>query len=120
MRFLPRLQHVPAALLLVGLAAGAAPASPRLLLDCTAFGGSHTIRMSFDFHPDECRLHWREIERDLELAECAPPRLVARKPYAEDRDSLLHFHLATGAFIDQYGTVEDIGSCAVSPAVAPQ
>ena len=105
-----------AALVLVCLAAGPVPAAERLFLDCSAFGGSHTIRMSFLFRPDECRLHWREIERDLELVVCAPPRLVARKPYAEDRESLLHFHLRSGAFVDQYGTVEDVGSCAISPA----
>ena len=116
MPFLPRLRRLPAAFLLLGLAAGAASAAEGLHLDCTAFGGSHTIRMSFLFHPDGCRLHWREIGRDLEVVVCAPPRLVARKPYAQDRESLLHFHLRSGAFIDQYGTVEDVGRCAVAPA----
>lgn len=87
-----------------------------VVLTCTAFGGSHTARMTFDFDPDRCRLYWREIARVLPLELCAADRLVATKPFSPTVQSRLHFNLATGRFIDQYGDVEDRGSCESAPA----
>ena len=91
-----------------------AEATPNILLECDAFGGSHTVRMSFIFYPETCRLVWREIEQDLEVSMCKYPRVIAEKPFADGRESRVHFHLENGWFMDQYGTVEEQGSCKVT------
>ena len=98
---------------LFGFGVALANASEAILLRCSAFGGSHTIRMSFLFEEAECRLYWREISQVLEMEVCAPPHLVARKPYGDGRESLVHFHLGSGAFMDQWGGVEEAGRCVV-------
>ena len=100
-----------AALVFASTAAGA---EQNILLECGAFGGSHTTRMSFIFYPETCRLVWREIERDLEVSLCQHPRIVAEKPFADGRESRVHFHLESGWFMDQYGTVEEQGSCDIT------
>ena len=94
---------------------GWAAAEP-LVLRCTAFGGSHTTRMTFDFEPSSCRLYWREIDLVLPLEVCTAERLIATKPYSPTVQSRLHFNLASGGFVDQYGDVEDRGSCEAAPA----
>ena len=99
------------ALVLVSMPAGAAPS---ILLECDAFGGSHTIRMSFIFYPETCRLVWREIARDLEVSLCEHPRIIAEKPFTDGRESRVHFHLENGWFMDQYGTVEEQGVCEIT------
>ena len=99
------------ALVFVSMPAGVAQ---NILLECAAFGGSHTVRMSFIFHPEACRLVWREIERDLRVSLCEYPRIVAEKPFADGRESRVHFHLENGWFMDQYGTVEEQGSCEIT------
>lgn len=86
------------------------------VLTCTAFGGSHTARMTFDFDPAICRLYWREIAQVLPLELCTSETLVATKPYSPTVQSRLHFNLVTGRFVDQYGDVEDRGSCKAAPA----
>jgi len=99
------------------LAAGRAGADAApVVLSCTAFGGSHTSRMTFDFDPASCRLYWREIAQVLPLEVCTAERLIATKPYSPNVQSRLHFDLATGRFVDQYGDVEDRGSCEAAPA----
>lgn len=98
------------ALALVSLPAEAVPS---ILLECDAFGGSHTIRMSFIFYPDTCRLAWREIEQNLEVSLCEYPRIIAEKPFTDGRESRVHFHLESGWFMDQYGTVEEQGRCEI-------
>ena len=99
------------ALVFVSTSAGAAQ---NILLECDAFGGSHTTRMSFIFYPKTCRLVWREIERDLEVSLCEHPRIIAEKPFTDGRESRVHFHLENGWFMDQYGTVEEQGSCKIT------
>ena len=98
-------------LALVSTPAGAAQS---ILLECDAFGGSHTIRMSFIFHPETCRLVWREVERDLEVSLCEYPRIIAEKPFTDGRESRVYFDLENGWFMDQYGTVEEQGSCEIT------
>lgn len=87
-----------------------------VVLTCTAFGGSHTARMTFDFDPASCRLYWREIAQVLPLEVCTSEALVATKPFSPTVQSRLHFNLVTGRFVDQYGDVEDRGSCEPAPA----
>ena len=106
----PRQYFLAVALALVSLPAGAAPS---ILLECGAFGGSHTVRMSFIFHPETCRLVWREIGQNLEVSLCEYPRIIAEKPFADGRESRVHFHLENGWFMNQYGTVEEQGSCEI-------
>ncbi len=98
-------------LVFVGTSAGA---TQNILLECSAFGGSHTTRMSFIFYPKICRLVWREIKRDLEISLCQYPRIIAEKPFTDGRESRVHFHLENGWFMDQYGTVEEQGSCKIT------
>lgn len=89
-------------------------AAQSILLECSAFGGSHTIRMSFTFHPETCRLVWHELGRDLKVSLCEYPRIIAEKPFTDGRESRVHFHLENGWFMDQYGTVEEQGSCKIA------
>ena len=96
------------------LVSAPAGASGSILLKCHAFGGSHTIRMSFIFHPETCRLVWRELDQDLVVSLCKPPRIVAEKPFADGRESRVHFHLDSRWFMDQYGTIEEEGSCEIT------
>ena len=91
-----------------------AEATQSIQLECNAFGGSHTIRMSFIFYPETCRLIWHEIERELEVSLCEHPRIIAEKPFTDGRESRVHFHLENGWFMDQYGTVEEQGSCEIT------
>ena len=96
------------------LASTVAGAAQNILLECSAFGGSHTTRMSFIFYPETCRLVWREVGRDLEVSLCEYPRVVAEKPFADGRESRVHFNLENGRFMDQYGTVEEQGNCKIT------
>lgn len=110
------INRIAAALIVVSsagdaLAGDALAGDGPVVLRCTAFGGSHTSRMTFDFDPRKCRLYWREIAQVLPLDVCTADRLVAVKPYSPTVESLLHFDLATGRFVDQYGDVEDRGRC---------
>ena len=70
--------------------------------------------MSFVFHLETCRLVWREIEQDLEVSLCEYPRIIAEKPFTDGRESRVHFHLENGWFMNQYGTVEEQGSCEIT------
>lgn len=108
---------MPALAAVVGLIAGGqAWASAPVMLTCTAFGGSHTVRMTFEFDPRRCRLYWREIAQVVPLETCTAERLIATKPDSRTVQSRLHFNLVTGGFVDQYGDVEDRGSCVAVPA----
>lgn len=99
-------------------AAAAGPATPAVAapvtLHCTAYGGSHTVRMTFDYDRAACRLYWREVKRFLPLEDCRQNRLKARKPFSKSRDSHVVIDLQTMAFIDRFGGVEDRGRCKAS------
>ena len=100
-------------LMLVAPAAGSAASESgeRVELTCVARGNSHTVRMSFDFHPRSCRLYWRELDRFLEIEVCETPHIKALRPFAGNTDSYLAFNLETGAFVSRFGGVDDRGHC---------
>lgn len=78
---------------------------------CTAWGGSHTGRYTFDIDPGRCRIYWREIDTELAVQVCKPPRLEAQKPFAPAKGYVLKFDLDTGSFSDHVPGWADRGSC---------
>ena len=84
---------------------------PNRLLSCTAWGGSHTGRYSFIIDADTCAVYWVEIDRALEIERCAPPVIVAKKPFAPAPGYILRFDLATGAFSDHVPGWSERGRC---------
>jgi hypothetical protein len=78
---------------------------------CTAWGGSHTGRYTFDIDPGKCRIYWREIDTELDVQVCEPPRLKAQKPFAPAKGYVLKFNLETGSFSDHVPGWADRGSC---------
>ena len=78
---------------------------------CTAWGGSHTGRYTFDIDTHKCRVYWREIEAVLKVAVCEPPRLEVQKPFAPSKGYVLKFNLETGGFTDHVPGWADRGSC---------
>lgn len=101
-----------AALIIV---AGAAEASPRWYA-CTAWGSSHTGRYTFRIDTDPCRVYWHELEADLAIELCQPPRIVAVKPFAVSSGYVVEFNLATGRFEDFTPSFSDRGRCRATAA----
>jgi hypothetical protein len=81
-------------------------------LACTAWGGSHTGRYTFRVDARACRVYWKELDTDLEIQLCKPPRIRALKPFAANRDFFVTFNLSTGVFADHANGRADRGSCA--------
>lgn len=82
--------------------------------ECTAWGSSHTGRYTFLIGTAPCSVYWREIDHHLEIAECAPPRIVAVKPFAVSSGYTLEFDLRTGRFEDFTPLWSDRGQCRIS------
>ena len=80
-------------------------------LACSAWGGSHTSRYTFSIDRKTCRTHWLEIDRELEILTCDPPRIVAKKPFAPADGYELRFNLDTGAFSDHVPGWAEYGAC---------
>lgn len=78
---------------------------------CTAWGSSHTGRYTFRIGLNPCSVYWKEIDRTLAIAECAPPRIVATKPFAVSSGYVLEFDLKTGRFEDFTPVWSDRGRC---------
>lgn len=96
--------------LAVGVLAGAAEAAPQWY-ECTAWGSSHTGRYTFLIDSDACRVYWREIDAHLAIEVCAPPLIVAVKPFAVSSGYVVEFDLATGRFEDFTPAFSDRGRC---------
>ncbi len=79
---------------------------------CTAWGGSHTGRYTFDIDHETCRVYWREIDTELDPLVCQPPRIEAAKPFAPAKGYVLKFNLETGSFSDHVPGWADRGFCA--------
>lgn len=89
----------------------ASPAHTASQFHCTAWGGSHTGRYTFEISTDPCAVRWLEIDRTLEILACNPPVLKAVKPFAPAKGYELHFNLETGIFSDHVPGWADRGSC---------
>jgi len=87
------------------------PAQAQSRFQCTAWGGSHTGRYTFEITTDPCAIRWLEIDRKLEILVCRPPILKAVKPFAPAKGYELHFNLETGTFSDHVPGWADRGSC---------
>lgn len=87
------------------------PATPAPSYQCTAWGGSHTGKYTFEIDIAPCRVHWLEIERSLEILVCSPPIIKAIKPFAPAKGYELHFNMETGVFSDHVPGWADRGSC---------
>jgi len=83
--------------------------------DCTAWGSSHTGRYTFRIGTGPCSVYWKEIDRTLDVKECAPPRIVAVKPFAVANGYELAFDLLTGSFEDFTPAWSDRGRCIPLP-----
>ncbi len=80
-------------------------------LVCTAWGGSHTGRYTFDLDDQTCRVNWLEIDTVLDPVVCQPPRIVVIKPFAPASGYVLKFNLKTGVFSDHVPGWADRGAC---------
>ena len=78
---------------------------------CTAWGGSHTGRYTFRIDVEACSVFWKELNARLEIQSCKPPRIMALKPFAANRDFVVEFNLSTGRFADYANGRADRGSC---------
>ena len=85
--------------------------------DCTAWGSSHTGRYTFRIGTEPCAVYWREIDAHLSIELCAPPRIVAVKPFAVASGYVVEFNLDSGRFEDFTPSFSDIGRC--EPAEGP-
>ena len=101
----------PLASVLVGLVLVAPAEAAAQWFDCTAWGSSHTGRYTFRIDTAPCAVYWREIDAHLDVAECAPPRIVAVKPFAVAPGYIVEFDLETGHFEDFTPTFSDRGRC---------
>ena len=101
-------------LLLSGLASASPVLADARWYDCTAWGSSHTGRYTFLIGTAPCSVYWKEIDHHLEVAECAPPRIVAVKPFAVSSGYVLEFNLSTGRFEDFTPVWSDLGRCQAS------
>ena len=79
--------------------------------DCTAWGSSHTGRYTFRVETGPCGVYWREIDAQLDIEVCAPPRIVAVKPFSVSPGYVVEFDLATGRFEDFTPSFSDLGRC---------
>jgi hypothetical protein len=102
-------QH--AAFAALALFVAAAPAQAAQWFACSAWGGSHTGRYTFWIDSRSCAVHWKELGPDLAIDECAPPYIVARKPFAINDEYVLRFNTRTGAFSDSVSGATDFGQC---------
>src|SRR3990170_2950151 len=77
--------------------------------DCTAWGSSHTGRYTFRVETEPCGVYWREIDAHLDIEVCAPPRIVAEKPFAVSTGYVVEFDLDTGGVtpVSEGGTTND-------------
>lgn len=103
-----------AVLLLFGLGFASPAFAEVRWYDCTAWGSSHTGRYTFLIGTAPCSVYWKEIDRHLAVAECAPPRIVAVKPFAVSTGYVLEFDLSTGRFEDFTPVWSDRGRCRAS------
>lgn len=87
------------------------PAHSTTQFSCTAWGGSHTGRYTFEISTNPCTVRWLEIDRTLEILVCKPPVLKAVKPFAPAKGYELHFNLESGLFSDHVPGWADRGSC---------
>jgi hypothetical protein len=78
---------------------------------CTAWGTSHTGHYTFRIATAPCRVYWREVDAILAISECAPPRIVALKPFAVSSGYVLEFNLHSGRFEDFTPEWSDRGRC---------
>ena len=78
---------------------------------CTAWGSSHTGRYTFLIDTEPCAVYWREIDAHLRIELCAPPRIVAIKPFAVSSGYVVEFNLETGRFEDFTPSFSDRGRC---------
>jgi hypothetical protein len=78
---------------------------------CTAWGSSHTGRYTFRIDTEPCAVYWREIDAHLSIELCAPPRIVAIKPFAVSSGYVVEFDLETGRFEDFTPSFSDRGRC---------
>jgi hypothetical protein len=62
-------------------------------------------------------VYWREIDAHLSIELCAPPRIVAVKPFAVASGYVVEFNLDSGRFEDFTPSFSDIGRC--EPAEGP-
>lgn len=99
-------------MLLIGQASALPAAATGVWHGCIAWGTSHTGRYTFRIAVDPCAVYWLELGRDLEIARCDPPWVVAIKPFAVSSGWELHFNLETGYFEDFTPTWSDRGRCA--------
>jgi hypothetical protein len=86
--------------------------------DCTAWGSSHTGRYTFRIETEPCGVYWREIDAQLPIELCDPPRIVAIKPFAVSSGYVVEFNLETGWFEDFTPSFSDRGRC--EPVEAPE
>ena len=86
--------------------------------DCTAWGSSHTGRYTFRIETDPCGVYWRELDAELAIELCEPPRIVAVKPFAVASGYVVEFDLESGRFEDFTPAFSDIGRCRAIDAPA--
>lgn len=98
-------------LALSALVLAAPTAAAAQWLDCTAWGSSHTGRYTFLVETEPCAVYWREIDAHLDIKVCAPPRVVAIKPFAVSSGYVVEFDLDTGRFEDFTPSFSDRGRC---------
>ena len=99
------------ALAIAGLAVLAPGHAAAQWFDCTAWGSSHTGRYTFRIETEPCGVYWRELDAHLGIALCAPPRIVAVKPFAVTSGYVVEFNLDTGSFEDFTPSFSDRGRC---------
>jgi hypothetical protein len=97
--------------IVAGLAAVAPADAAAQWYDCTAWGSSHTGRYTFRIETEPCGVYWREIDAHLAIELCAPPRIVAVKPFAVSSGYLVEFNLESGRFEDFTPSFSDRGRC---------
>lgn len=97
---------------LLALVLATSPAASRAgWYECAARGLSHTGHYTFRISLSPCKLYWAEVDRDLRNTRCAPPVIVATKPFAVSSGWELRFDLATGYFEDFTPSFSDRGHC---------
>ena len=98
-------------LAIAGLAALVPAEAAAGWFDCTAWGSSHTGRYTFRIETEPCGVYWRELDAELTIELCAPPRIVAVKPFAVSSGYVIEFDLESGRFEDFTPAFSDRGLC---------
>ena len=106
------------AMAVAGLAAFAPTDAAAGWFDCIAWGSSHTGRYTFRIETEPCGVYWRELNAELTIELCEPPRIVAVKPFAVASGYVIEFDLATGRFEDFTPAFSDRGRCRAIDAPA--